>query len=51
MAWRSCPRPVSDVLLVEGESDTQTLLYHAIPALGVPWRAELAQGVGRSRRR
>lgn len=25
-----------DVILVEGESDTQTLTFHGIPALGVP---------------
>jgi hypothetical protein len=35
------------VVMVEGESDTQTLLYHEIPALGVPgaanWREEWAE--------
>ena len=34
------------VVLVEGESDTQTLWYHKIPALGIPgasnWKAEWA---------
>ena len=43
------PTAASDVLLVEGESDTQTLLYHAIPALGVPgaqnWRKEWGAAV------
>ena len=44
--WR-LDKDAEDVLLVEGESDTQTLVYHGIPALGVPgatnWRAEWAQ--------
>lgn len=35
------------VVLVEGESDTQTLLYHGIPSLGVPgatsWKREWAE--------
>ena len=42
------------VVLVEGESDTQTLWYHGIPALGVPgvdtWKeawTEHLEGVGR----
>jgi putative DNA primase/helicase len=34
------------VVLVEGESDTQTLWYHGIPALGIPgvdtWKKEWA---------
>lgn len=38
-----------DVILVEGESDTQTLTYHGIPALGVPgaqnWQATWADAV------
>jgi hypothetical protein len=37
-------RKVGYVVLVEGESDTQTLWYHKIPALGIPgasnWKAE-----------
>jgi len=40
-------KDAEDVLLVEGESDTQTLVYHGIPALGVPgatnWRREWVQ--------
>jgi len=44
--WR-LDKDAKDVLLVEGESDTQTLVYHGIPALGVPgatnWRREWAQ--------
>lgn len=36
-----------DVILVEGESDVQTLIYHGIAALGVPgannWRAAWAE--------
>jgi hypothetical protein len=47
--WRLDPA-ARDVILVEGESDTQTLVYHGIAALGVPgatnwqpaWAAELA---------
>jgi len=35
------------VVLVEGESDAQTLWYHRIPALGIPgansWKAEFAE--------
>src|SRR5215211_1206386 len=41
------------VVLVEGESDTQTLWYHSIPALGIPgvdtWKeawAEHLEGIG-----
>ena len=37
-------RKANYVVLVEGESDTQTLWYHKIPALGIPgasnWKAE-----------
>lgn len=40
-------RKVGYVVLVEGESDTQTLRYHGIAALGVPgasnWKAEWAE--------
>ena len=39
-------RKVGWVVLVEGESDTQTLWYHGIPALGIPgadtWKKEWA---------
>ncbi len=46
--WR-LDKDAEDVLLVEGESDTQTLVYHGIPALGVPgaanWRGEWAQHI------
>ena len=39
-------RKVGWVVLVEGESDTQTLWYHGIPALGIPgadtWKSEWA---------
>jgi hypothetical protein len=43
--WRlESIRKVGYVVLVEGESDTQTLWYHNIPALGIPgasnWKAE-----------
>ena len=37
-------RAVDEVVLVEGESDVQTLWYHGVPALGVPgaanWRED-----------
>jgi hypothetical protein len=40
-------RKVGWVVLVEGESDTQTLWYHGIPALGIPgadtWKKEWAE--------
>jgi hypothetical protein len=40
-------RKASYVVLVEGESDTQTLLYHKMPALGIPgagtWKDRWAQ--------
>jgi len=36
-----------DVILVEGESDAQTLIYHGIPALGIPgaqnWKSAWAE--------
>jgi hypothetical protein len=39
-------RKVGWIVLVEGESDTQTLWYHGIPALGIPgadtWKREWA---------
>lgn len=42
-------RTKSDVILVEGESDTHTLWYYDIPALGVPgannWKATWAENV------
>ncbi len=45
--WRLAEaRRAGYVILVEGESDAQTLWYHGIPALGIPgagcWRAEWA---------
>ncbi len=45
--WRlDAARVAGHVVLVEGESDAQTLWYHAIPALGLPgaatWRDEWA---------
>ena len=45
--WRlESIRKAGSVVLVEGESDAQTLWYHRIPALGVPgvnnWKAEFA---------
>ncbi len=40
-------RKAGYVVLVEGESDAQTLWYHGIPALGIPgasnWKAEFAE--------
>ncbi len=46
--WR-LDKAAEDVLLVEGESDTQTLVYHGIPALGVPgaqnWQPAWAERV------
>jgi hypothetical protein len=43
-------RKVGWVVLVEGESDTQTLWYHGIPALGIPgadtWKKEWAGYLG-----
>ena len=49
--WRlAAIRKAGYVVLVEGESDTQTLWYHRIPALGVPgannWRPEWAEHLG-----
>ena len=46
--WRlGAIREAGHVVLVEGESDTQTLWHHGIPALGVPgagtWKPEWAQ--------
>jgi hypothetical protein len=46
--WRlDAIREVGYVVLVEGESDAQTLWYHDVPALGVPgagtWKAEWAR--------
>lgn len=45
--WRlESIRKAGYVVLVEGESDAQTLWYHRIPALGIPgadnWKAEFA---------
>ncbi|MDP8974355.1 MAG: hypothetical protein M3N45_14600 [Actinomycetota bacterium] len=53
--WRlESIRKAGYVVLVEGESDTQTLWYHKIPALGIPgasnWRAawaDLLEGIDR----
>jgi uncharacterized membrane protein len=46
--WR-LERSAGFVVLVEGESDAQTLWYHDIPALGIPgaatWKAEWARGL------
>ena len=46
--WR-LDKAAEDVLLVEGESDTQTLAYYGIPALGVPgaqnWQPAWAQQI------
>src|SRR5215207_1556203 len=46
--WRlESIRKAGSVVLVEGESDAQTLWYHRIPALGIPgannWKAEFAE--------
>lgn len=46
--WRlESIREAGYVVLVEGESDAQTLWYHGIPALGIPgasnWRPEFAK--------
>jgi hypothetical protein len=46
--WRlDAIRRAGHVVLVEGESDAQTLWYHDVPALGVPgagtWKAEWAR--------
>ncbi len=46
--WRlESIRKAGYVVLVEGESDAQTLSYHRIPALGIPgannWKAEFAE--------
>ena len=49
--WRlESVRKAGYVVLVEGESDAQTLWHHGIPALGVPgagtWRSEWAAHLG-----
>lgn len=49
--WRLADgRKAGYVVLVEGESDAQTLWHHGIPALGIPgattWKQEWAQELG-----